>query len=647
MIMETEQNAVDALFDSDPEVITSSVRMIKNSIIGSRSRKCSYMSMGVIPRLVHLIGQNEVSSRLVREAVVALGSFAHGTPDTLQAVIDSHAIPLLLRGLFVFEKSVVEACMKTLKIIYQSDKAPGELVYEDPSVLPRLVQLLSECGTFAECAAIIMTKSCVTNYHQITLCAQDIVSAISPLLTKSRQRCQVAAVMCLSAVVYQNQETALAVAQAHFNGDSIPILIKKLLTCDQRADLQLWASKCLCYLFRAQAIPDHESTICVKVVPTLVRLSKSNHPVVLQADAIETLAFVIHDSPKLQELASITDRLIFTLAEYLHRVDLPELQYVKLRRSCFLALAALTQSLEDIRQKVIGLCGIPEHLVSGLEHVDDTVKDASLRCFLSLSRSVRQLRSSLKDENLWKLLLKLLAISNSELLCQSSAVVSNIILDFSPAKELLVQERVLSRLIELTRHEVTAIRVNAVWSLMNAAYHADSNLKNELFDGLGASQLFSLMRDSCPLIVVKSLCLLRNLTTDKLDVDSIMSIHGEDILHHIREIIEESIGLDVTEQALCVLVNIASSKEGRNMMMRNENLIKHLSHFINTDSVQLQSAAVICVLNLALSSEEGATERQVKLEESGVKYALQRASKTQDTCLMDRVKVALEQFDAA
>ena len=59
-----------------------------------------------------------------------------------------------------------------------------------------------------------------------------------------------------------------------------------------------------------------------------------------------------------------------------------------------------------------------------------------------------------------------------------------------------------------------------------------------------------------------------------------MSIHGEDILHHIREIIEESIGLDVTEQALCVLVNIASSKEGRNMMMRNENLIKHLSHFI-------------------------------------------------------------------
>ena len=32
----------------------------------------------VCVRLVHLIGQNEVSSRLVREAVVALGSFAHG-----------------------------------------------------------------------------------------------------------------------------------------------------------------------------------------------------------------------------------------------------------------------------------------------------------------------------------------------------------------------------------------------------------------------------------------------------------------------------------------------------------------------------------------------------------------------------------------
>lgn len=37
---------------------------------------------------------------------------------------------LHLKGLFLTEKSVVEACMKTVKIIYQSGKAPCELVYE-------------------------------------------------------------------------------------------------------------------------------------------------------------------------------------------------------------------------------------------------------------------------------------------------------------------------------------------------------------------------------------------------------------------------------------------------------------------------------------------------------------------------------------
>jgi hypothetical protein len=53
-----------------------------------------------------------------------------GTPENVQAVINSHAIPVLLKGLFFPEKSVVEACVKTIKIIYQSGKAPGQLVYE-------------------------------------------------------------------------------------------------------------------------------------------------------------------------------------------------------------------------------------------------------------------------------------------------------------------------------------------------------------------------------------------------------------------------------------------------------------------------------------------------------------------------------------
>ena len=35
-----------------------------------------------------------------------------------------------LPGLFLPEKSVVEACVKTIKIIYQSGKAPGQLIYE-------------------------------------------------------------------------------------------------------------------------------------------------------------------------------------------------------------------------------------------------------------------------------------------------------------------------------------------------------------------------------------------------------------------------------------------------------------------------------------------------------------------------------------
>jgi hypothetical protein len=515
MIMETEQNAVDGLFDSNPEVMTAAIRTIKNSIIGSKSKKSCYMTMGVIPRLVHLVSQNEAPARLVKEGVIALGSFAHGTPENVQAVINSHAIPVLLKGLFFPEKSVVEACVKTIKIIYQSGKAPGQLVYEDPGVVPQLVQLLSESLTLAECAAIILKSSCETNYHQITLCAQDIVPSLAALLTKPWQRCQLAAVMCLAAIVHKNHATALVVAQADLNGDSVPFIIGQLLTRNQPSELQLWLSKCLSYLFRSLSIPEHESTIFMKVLPTLVRLSKPGHPVTLQSDAIETLAYLIEESPKLQEVASISDKLIGTLAEYLNKVDLPDLQYVKLRQSCLLALASLTSSSEEVRRRVVSSCSIPEQLVAGLEHPNDGVKVASLKCFLSLSRSVKQLRSILKDSELWKLLLKSLTLSDKELLSYSLAVVCNVILDFSPAKELLVEERVLLRLVELTRHEDTCIRINAVWALMNATYQAGSSVKNELFESLGATQLFSLIHDSSPDVVIKSLGLLRNLLTEK------------------------------------------------------------------------------------------------------------------------------------
>lgn len=71
---------------------------------------------------------------------------------------------------------------------------------------------------------------------------------------------------------------------AHFNGDSIPRLVERLMVCDQSPELQLWASKWYClwfdhdsviscakylfslsYLFQARAILECESTVNVKV----------------------------------------------------------------------------------------------------------------------------------------------------------------------------------------------------------------------------------------------------------------------------------------------------------------------------------------------------------------------------------------------
>ena len=66
-----------------------------------------------------------------------------------------------------------------------------------------------------------------------------------------------------------------------------------------------------------------------------------------------------------------------------------------------------------------------------------------------------------------------------------------------------------------------------------------------------------------------------------------MSVHGTDIMHHVCEIMNELTTHEVTEQALCVLVNIANSREGKCALMRDEALIKRLVQFMVQLSVSV------------------------------------------------------------
>lgn len=96
------------LSSAEPEVKVGALREVKNQIIGNRTKKLSFLKLGVVPVVTSILADstdefienncnnNSINNILVQSAAV-LGSFACGFDAGVQAVIDAGAFPHLLR----------------------------------------------------------------------------------------------------------------------------------------------------------------------------------------------------------------------------------------------------------------------------------------------------------------------------------------------------------------------------------------------------------------------------------------------------------------------------------------------------------------------------------------------------------------------
>ncbi len=129
-----------------------------------------------------------------------------------------------------------------------------------------------------------------------------------------------------------------------------------------------------------------------------------------------------------------------------------------------------------------------DHVVTGLtESGDHRVQLAAVRCLHSLSRSVQQLRTTfqvfgsvfpylanspfsslffVQDHSVWKPLMKLLQNADEDILAVASSTLCNLLLEFSPSKEPILESGAVELLCNLTRREDSALRLNGIWALM-------------------------------------------------------------------------------------------------------------------------------------------------------------------------------------
>uniref|UniRef100_A0A8C7QB23 Armadillo repeat-containing protein 8 n=1 Tax=Oncorhynchus mykiss TaxID=8022 RepID=A0A8C7QB23_ONCMY len=647
----TSRHYVDRLFDPDPQKVLQGVIDMKNAVIGNNKQKANLIVLGAVPRLLYLLQQGSSSSELRAECAVVLGSLAMGTENNIKSLVDCHIIPALLQG-----RLSLSACLRCLRTVFISPVTPVQLLYTDPTVIPHLMSLLSRSQRTQEYITQIFSHCCKTPEHQTVLFNHGAIQNIAPLLISPSYKVRMQALKCFSVLAYENTQVSMTLVNVLVDEELLSQVFVRMMQRDQPIDMQLTAAKCLTYMCRAGAIRTDDSCIVLKTLPCLVRMCSKERLLEERVEGAETLAYLMEPDVELQRIASVTDHLVAMLADYfkypssvsaitdIKRLDHDLKHAHELRQAAFKLYASLGSNDEDIRKKITETENMMDRIVSGLSESSVKVRLAAVRCLHSLSRSVQQLRTSFHDHAVWKPLMKLLQNAPDEVLVMASSTLCNLLLEFSPSKEPILESGVIELLCSLTQSDSPALRVNGIWALMNMAFQADQKVKGEIVRALGTEQLFRLLSDPDSNVLMKTLGLLRNLLSTRPHIDQVMSSHGKQIMQAVTLILEGEHSIEVKEQTLCILANIADGNTAKELIMTNDDILQKIKYYMAHSNVKLQLAATFCISNLIWNEEDGSQERQDKLRELGFVDILHKLTQASDPNLCDRAKTAMQQY---
>ncbi|XP_030283505.1 armadillo repeat-containing protein 8 isoform X2 [Sparus aurata] len=629
---------------------------MKNAVIGNNKQKANLIVLGAVPRLLYLLQQSSSSLELRTECSVVLGSLAMGTENNIKSLVDCHIIPALLQGLLCPDLIFIEACLRCLRTVFISPVTPVQLLYTDSTVIPHLMSLLSRSQRTQEYITQIFSHCCKTPEHQTVLFNHGAIQNIAPLLISPSYKVRMQALKCFSVLAYENTQVSMTLVNVLVDGELLSQVFVRMMQRDQPIEMQLTAAKCLTYMCRAGAIRTDDSCVVLKTLPCLVRMCSKEHLLEERVEGAETLAYLMEPDVELQRIASTTDHLVAMLADYfkypssvsaitdIKRLDHDLKHAHELRQAAFKLYASLGSNDEDIRKKITETENMMDRIVSGLSESSIKVRLAAVRCLHSLSRSVQQLRTSFHDHAVWKPLMKLLQNAPDEVLVMASSTLCNLLLEFSPSKEPILESGVIELLCSLTQSDSPALRVNGIWALMNMAFQADQKVKGEIVRCLGTEQLFRLLSDPDTNVLMKTLGLLRNLLSTRPHIDQIMSSHGKQIMQAVTLILEAEHSIEVKEQTLCILANIADGNTAKELIMTNDDMLQKIKYYMGHSNVKLQLAATFCISNLIWNEEDGSQERQDKLREMGFVDILHKLTQASDPNLSDRAKTAMQQY---
>ncbi|KAH9821471.1 Armadillo/beta-catenin-like repeat protein, partial [Teratosphaeria destructans] len=187
------------------------------------------------------------------------------------------------------------------------------------------------------------------------------------------------------------------------------------------------------------------------------------------------------------------------------------LHVMKIRQGALHAIAAIA-AIEDIHRKAIVDAGVVPAIIESLKlfpstmpakgsgrpqqlNVTDgnTVPVIMAACYAAkcMSRSVSLLRTSLIDAGIAKPIASLLKHPTLNVQLAATDVCANLLMDFSPMRETLVEEGVIRILTEHARTSSNKLKLSSLWALKHLVLQNKREVKVNTFEELSAGWIVS------------------------------------------------------------------------------------------------------------------------------------------------------------
>ncbi|KAI0333622.1 ARM repeat-containing protein [Cubamyces sp. BRFM 1775] len=464
-----------------------------------------------------------------------------------------------------------------------------------------------------------------------------ITRTLSALLHRKDVKLQEAVLSALANLVRDSDSQARRLARAPPGTESV-LSTALTLAKSRNTHLQLAASHCATSILRACVQSYHDSPILHSDQATAITIMHVLNRIIESEDAdyqAKTKAcFILYslvsdnrlfcqlafERNSLAKVANLINSITPAEKSLESEEDEPE-SVCRLREAALTAVAAIALFDTDIRTAVTDELRLVPAIQASLSNRYVGVRYAACQCARALSRAVSALRTNIVDTGLGLAVFQLFLKTDEDrqVMHAASAVICNVVTNFSPLRTTLLEQGVIQRLVQLLRSDDIELKLNALWAYKNLLYKASPELKREVMGAIGCSEMSNLLLESDTRLQEQVLHILRHVADGVDGVELLFAEMGDSemLLDSLAKCMEAE-NEDVVLQAVFVLANVANSVAHQTSILSHPKILGRLRDCLVDAKVEIRRPAVSCVLELARQNPRSFRE----LHEAGIDATL-------------------------